>query len=155
VDITYLFYQHSIKTFIEYSDTFPRCYNTNVKGNCAYEHADYKGGYRYNGRSMASTYDNDAYIYTLGFIGFSPNGDQWKANLRYLDLNMDNSNRTAPGGNTAATIAEVAKQIDFTYIFPLFKGQTEAGVSYTHSNYQNNISSDDIVDIWAKWTYTF
>lgn len=151
-DVSYSIDNHSIKTYFEYSDTYARCGDSN--GDCTYEHSAYKGGHRYIGRAIGSTYDNDAFVYALGFIGFVPNGEQWQANLRHMSLNKDNTNRSGKGGNTVASIAEVVNQIDFSYHFSLFNVQTEAGISYMHSNYQNDINNEESVDIWVKWTHT-
>ncbi|WP_354623239.1 capsule assembly Wzi family protein [Psychromonas sp. MME2] len=152
-DISYRLYNHMIRTFIEYTETNAKC--SGFHGNCTYEHSTYRGGYRYNGNSIGSTYDNDAKTYTIGFIGHTPIGHRWKSNFRYLDLNVDNTNAPSPGGNPVAPIAEKATQVDFSYIWPLFKGQMEAGASYTHSTYEDDISNDNNFDIWGKWSYVF
>ncbi|MGR5469306.1 capsule assembly Wzi family protein [Vibrio astriarenae] len=110
-----------ITTFIEYSETMPSC--NSIKGNCAYEHHIYRSGYRYNGRVIGSTCDNDANTYTLVFIGTShQKGHHWKANLRYLELNKNGSNKYQdPGGNQVSRYDEDLWNIDFSYIFPLYK----------------------------------
>jgi len=152
-DVTYRVNSQVVKTFFEFTDTNAYCLG--IDGDCTYEHSVYKGGYRYQGRSIGSTYDNDNKTYVLGFIGFSDNGHKWKSNLRYLDLNVDNRNAPSPGGNTVTAIAEQATQIDFTYIWPLFGGEIEAGSAYTYSTYTDNIANNHQVDVWAKWDYTF
>ncbi|WP_028110652.1 capsule assembly Wzi family protein [Ferrimonas futtsuensis] len=151
-DISYQIGEQQVRTFLEYSDTSAWC---NGFFNCTYEHSIYKSGYRYNNRSIGSTYDNDAYTYTLGHVGFMSNGHQWKANIRYLDLNHDNSNRASPGGNTVAERAEVMKQIDFSYIMPLFKGRLEVGAEIHHSSYEDDIDSKTDGSVWADWRYRF
>ncbi|PKG37986.1 capsule assembly Wzi family protein [Psychromonas sp. Urea-02u-13] len=151
-DVTYRVSGQVIKTFFEFSDTNATCKGD---GNCTYEHSTYRGGYRYKGRSIGSTYDNDGQTYTLGFIGYSDNGNQWKSNLRYLDLNVNNSNSSSPGGNTAAPIGEQAAQIDFTYIWPMFGGKVEAGSAYTYSAYTDDIDEEHQIDVWGKWSYIF
>jgi len=147
-DVTYRVSSQLVKTFIEFTDTNAHC---QTDGDCVYEHGTYKGGYRYNNRSIGSTYDNDAKTYVLGFIGYHNNGHKWKSNLRFLDLNIDNS----AGGNTVTPIAEEATQIDFTYIWPIFGGEIEAGSAYTYSSYTNEKDPNHQVDVWAKWDYTF
>lgn len=152
LDISYRAYSQSIRTFFEYTETNASCGGT---GNCTYEHSTYRGGYRYQSRSVGSTYDNDTRSYVLGFIGYTDNGDKWKSNLRYLDLNLNNSNTNAPGGNTITSIAEQAMQIDFSYIFPLLQGTIETGVAYTYSSYINELDNDHDVNLWANWKYQF
>ncbi|MCG6202592.1 capsule assembly Wzi family protein [Psychromonas antarctica] len=152
LDMSYRAFNQSIRTFFEYTETNAAC---GGDGDCTYEHSTYKGGYRYQSKSIGSTYDNDARTYVLGFIGNSDNGHQWKSNLRYLDLNVDNSNANAPGGNTVAAMAEQATQFDFTYIFPLLQGKLETGASYTYSTYSNDIKNDNNIALWANWDYQF
>lgn len=152
LDISYRAYSQSIRTFFEYTETNALCGGT---GNCTYEHSTYRGGYRYQSRSVGSTYDNDTRSYVLGFIGYADNGHLWKSNLRYLDLNFNNSNASAPGGNTVAPIAEQATQIDFTYIFPLLQGTIEAGAAYTYSTYTDDIDNNHDIGVWANWDYQF
>jgi len=152
VDVTYRLSNQVIKTFIEFSDTNAHC---SIDGNCTYEHSTYQGGYRYKGRSIGSTYDNDGKTYTLGFIGYSNNGHLWKSNLRYLDLNVNNLNNGGKGGNTVAPIGEQATQIDFTYIWPMLGGKVEAGAAYTYSTYTDDLDEEPQVDVWGKWSYTF
>ncbi|GAA5219226.1 capsule assembly Wzi family protein [Corallincola platygyrae] len=153
VDVTYHIGKQQIRTFFEYTDTGAEC---GSGYNCAYEHHLYQSGYRYWKRSIGSTYDNDAKTYTLGFVGTRLNGHQWKTNLRYLDLNFDNSNKNAPGGNTVAPIAEQAKQIDVSYLLPFFNGRLELGMDYTHSSFDNaGEDSDGRWNGWAKYEFVF
>ncbi|UJF18543.1 capsule assembly Wzi family protein [Vibrio sp. SS-MA-C1-2] len=150
-DITYQIRNQAIKTFFEYTDNQCR---DNLP-NCTYEHSTYTEGYRYYGRSLGNTYDNDSTTYVLGFIGNSANGHQWKSNLRYLDLNKDNTNAAPPGGNRVALIAEKATQFDFSYIYPIWIGKMETGASYTYSTYENDIDNDNQFDVWTKYTIAF
>ncbi|TCI05442.1 capsule assembly Wzi family protein [Corallincola luteus] len=152
-DISFQIADNQIRTFFEYTDTGPWC---NGQHNCAYEHHLYQSGYRYWDRSIGSTYDNDTKSYTLGFVGIRSNGHQWKSNFRYLDLNFDNENKAPPGGNTVAPIAEQAKQVDVSYLMPMFHGRIEVGMDYTYSDYDNaDEDSDGVWNGWVNWEYVF
>ncbi|WP_298441798.1 capsule assembly Wzi family protein [uncultured Ferrimonas sp.] len=147
-DISYQAFGQQIRTFFEYSDTSAWC---GGQYNYTYEHRIYKTGMRYNGRVIGSTYDNDTFAYVLGNIGFAPNGHQWKLNLRYLDVNHDNSNDAAPGGNPISDVNEKIYQLDGSYIMPLFAGRLELSAGYAHSKFKSDNDSDDELNLWAMW----
>lgn len=154
-DVSYELAEQSITTFFEYSETMPTCVGV---FNCAYEHSTYKTGYRYQDRVLGSTYDNDANTYTLGFIGFShKTSHRWKANIRYLELNKDNSNKNEDqgGGNKVSPNGEDTWNIDFSYLFPITKGEIELGAEYSFIQYRNGSSDKNQVAGWANWRYQF
>ncbi len=155
-DISYKLSNQTVTTFFEYSETIASC---NYSNNCTYEHGTYRTGYRYHGRTLGSTYDNDAKTYTLGFIGIhSDNARKWAVNLRYLELNRDNSNSLNAiygGGNQIAPLGEDAWNIDFTYQFPLMVGNMELGASYTYSTYAVDDSSKGDTTLWSNWQWAF
>ncbi|MBL0710937.1 MAG: capsule assembly Wzi family protein [Colwellia sp.] len=95
--------------FIELSDSLADCGERDNIGNCYYEHSTYTTGMRYNGRTIGSTYDNDAKTYVLGAISQLTINTRLITKLRFLDLNYDNSDK-APNnsliGNTVTSIAE-------------------------------------------------
>ena len=64
---------------------------------------------RYNGRTMGSTYDNDAKTYVLGAISQLGSHTRLTTKLRYLDLNYDNHDKAPDDpiiGNPVTSIAE-------------------------------------------------
>nr|WP_238925439.1 capsule assembly Wzi family protein [Vibrio sp. S11_S32] len=153
-DVSYQALGQYIRTYFEYSESQPTC--GSYHGNCAYEHHIYKSGYRYNHRSVGSTYDNDARTFTLGFVGSSELDHQWQLNLRYLELNRDNSNRSGEyAGNQVTDVAENANQIEGIYQWPIFIGTMKVGLVYTYSTYENDIDADSDLDGWMKWEYEF
>lgn len=152
-DISYQAFGQYIRTYVEYSDSQPTC--SGIDGNCAYEHHTYQSGYRYNQRSVGSTYDNDARTYTLGFVGNNESEHQWQMNFRYLELNRDNSNRSGYGGNRVTDIAEDASQLEGIYQWPIFIGSMKVGLVYTYSTFENDIDAKSDIDAWMKWNYEF
>ena len=67
--------------------------------NYAYEHAIYRSGYRYRGRSLAAGFDNDTLSVTVGGYHYMAAGHQWFWKLAKIELNRDNTNAAPPGGN--------------------------------------------------------
>jgi len=55
--------------------------------NCAYNHSIFKTGYRYNGRSIGFSGDNDTLSYSIGSTLVQSAGHSWNVSLRYLELN--------------------------------------------------------------------
>jgi hypothetical protein len=97
--------------FFEFSDSYAECGDVISAGNgdCYYEHQQYETGMRYNGRTMGSTYDNDAKTYVLGAISQLGSHTRLTTKLRYLDLNYDNSDKAPDNpiiGNPVTSIAE-------------------------------------------------
>ncbi len=95
--------------FIELADSLADCGARDELGDCYYEHSTYATGMRFNGRSIGSTYDNDAKTYVLGTISQLGINTRLTTKLRYLDLNYDNSDKAPDNpiiGNPVTSIAE-------------------------------------------------
>ncbi|PMH42159.1 hypothetical protein BCU68_14760 [Vibrio sp. 10N.286.49.B3] len=155
-DASYNLASQTITTFFEYSETAPHCLGIN--GNCAYEHNTYRSGYRYHDRVLASTYDNDAQTFTLGFVGFNNrSAHNWKANLRYLQLNKNGTNKNVEhgGGNKVSPDGEDTWNMDINYIFPIARGEVEVGAEYSYIQYRDKRGNDSYFATWMHWNYQF
>lgn len=97
--------------FYEFSDTFAHCGGSRDIGDCYYEHSRYTTGMRYNGRTMGSTYDNDAKTYVLGAISQLSSHTRLTTKLRYLDLNYDNSDKAPDNPIIGNPVTSVAEQV--------------------------------------------
>lgn len=94
--------------YLEYADT------ENDNGpNVTYEHAIYQTGYRTEGRSIGSSYDNDTQSLALGFLATHKNGDRYKIRFAKVDLNSDGS-----GTHSINEIAISFNQIELKYQHP-------------------------------------
>jgi hypothetical protein len=80
-----------LQGFIEYAST--TCSANTGRGpyyNCAYNQGRFNvEGYRYFGRSVGHTSDNDAENYALGVTYATPGGELWSATARTSRLNRD------------------------------------------------------------------
>lgn len=84
------------RIYLEYNDTAVRVNGfSDHEFNVAYEHGTYRGGYRYKGRAIGSTYDNDAETLTLGVITSIATRHHFHAELSFLDLNRDDATISA------------------------------------------------------------
>ena len=73
--------------FVEYDDTST---SLSFKGyNVLYNHHIYRTGYRYQGRSIGSTWDNDSTVTSVGAVGYLSNGDSIEARYSSGELNVD------------------------------------------------------------------
>ncbi len=75
-----------IKYYVEYSDTTT---NFGAIYNVTYNHSIYHTGYRYHGRSIGSSYDNDTESFVLGTIFSIATDKQLSLQLSNVDLNVD------------------------------------------------------------------
>lgn len=98
----------AITSYLEYSDT-----ENEYRQNVTYEHAIYQTGYRTEGRSIGSTYDNDTQSLSLGFLATHKNGDRYKLRLAAVDLNNDGT-----GNHTIAESDISFTQLEFKYQHP-------------------------------------
>jgi hypothetical protein len=114
--------------FIEYSDT-TCAFNTTLLGGtprhfgCAYNSGIYNvEGYRYYGRSIGFTTDNDAQLWVVGLRVAPAAGGEWRGRIAGGTLNRDNVDPLAPDTlNTVASVAtryhaaEIAWQNDLNF----------------------------------------
>jgi hypothetical protein len=77
--------------------------------NYAYESGVYKSGYRFNGRNIASTWESDARVTTLGASHFFADGSDFALSLSRAELNRDG---TLPGWPPKAGIPLLAPSSD-------------------------------------------
>lgn len=89
--------------------------------NVAYEHPIYPSGYRYYGRSLGASMDNDGESVTLKYQGYFDNGHSVNAKIASVHINNDGTNTgivDAPG-NAFGADAQKVNLIELNYSFPL------------------------------------
>ena len=102
---SFLKFEHiNIKWFLEYTDT-----TLNNKFNQTYESQVYQSGYRYYGRNIGSSYDNDSEALSFGILGGLDRDNKFSFKISNVKLNQDSSNRNDISRHT---LTEVAKDID-------------------------------------------
>lgn len=115
IETTIKAFDYYWKLYLEGSDSYARCLDghngdgTSDLGDCYYEHHIYQTGLRYNGRAIASLYENDTYSLVLGAISQSASNTQFEFKLRWLQLNKDHHDKAPDNpliGNTLTAIAE-------------------------------------------------
>jgi hypothetical protein len=153
VQTTQRIYDQNILVNVEYTDTGVSCSSESSTENCYYEHTEYKSGYRYHGRTIGSTYDNDAQSVVLTLLGQLPNGDDWQVKLRNVDYNSDNRDRYPNNpdlGNTITKTGFNSKQLELRYRMLSMGGRLTLGAFAS-----NNDGADNDTSAFAKYEYNF
>lgn len=152
-DIHVNIFNKSSTIFIEFSDTYAECGDqiSAGNGNCYYEHQQYETGMRYNGRTLGSTYDNDAKTYILGTISQLGSNTRLTTKLRYLDLNYDNSDKAPDNpiiGNPVTSIAEQVWMISTSAQHDYRNWRFILAADISHSSFPgtNSISSSNDIN---------
>jgi hypothetical protein len=104
----------SHRIWIEGSNTLMR-FDAEGMPNGTYEHAIYTSGYRYKGRSLGASSDNDSQVYSLGGLHVWEEGDVIAWRIAQVYLNQDGSNIPAPSGNPLTDSALRLTLIDASY----------------------------------------
>ncbi|MBR9727289.1 capsule assembly Wzi family protein [Shewanella intestini] len=152
-------YLKDIKTrvFAEYTDTTASCGISSDVFNCMYEHGFYRSGYRYYGRSLGTTYDNDSRVLVLGGITQLSNQQSLTTKLRWAKLNVDGTDKGSPGGNPISPARyEQLYQVDASYHRPLYQGKLTLGGTVGYSTYPDiTLNSDWDTVFYAGWQRDF
>jgi hypothetical protein len=90
-------WQHRLS--LEGSQTNANGFGKHIRYNYVYEHHIYREGYRYYGRPLGASFDNDSRTLSLAGDHFLNSDKHLSWVLAWLDINMDGTNLPAPGGN--------------------------------------------------------
>lgn len=89
VEISGFIGQNAYRGFAEFSGTTCQFYEASSRPNCGYNNSIYQTGYRYKGRSIGHSADNDAEVITVGGSLVELDGDSWLAFVRFAALNQE------------------------------------------------------------------
>jgi len=160
-EVRFKAFKQQIMLNLEYTNTQTACGGTGSTAlNCFYEHGTYRSGYRYNRRTIGSTYDNDAQSLVATVLIQTLAGNSWQLTLKKLQLNTDNIDRFPNDinlGNPVSKIAEDALQFDGQYKFIAFDSRFTTGIVLTRSSFPNEsqLDSETNIDAYIKWEYRF
>lgn len=135
--------------YIELADSLADCGERDKIGDCYYEHSEYQTGMRYKGRSIGSTYENDAKTYVLGTISQLDINTRLTAKIRYLDLNYDNQDKAPDNpiiGNTVTSIAEQVWMLSSSIRHDYKNWRFTLAADISRSTFENDISSETDVN---------
>jgi hypothetical protein len=156
LDINLAIFDKPSTIFIELTDSLADCGVRDNIGDCYYEHTSYETGMRYNGRTIGSTYDNDAKTYVLGAISQLGINTRLTTKIRYLDLNSDNQDK-APNnllvGNTVSSIAEQVWMISGSTQHDYKNWRFTLTTEVSHSTFDNKVSNETDINAHFKVEY--
>ncbi len=145
--------------FAEYADTAVGGIFTSTDFNTAYENSVYKSGYRYHGRSLGYTTDNDASLISLGGMLRDSAGRTWQLVARTGRLNRDGKRTRFPNkprGNRIASQETSIISVDADVGLALSRMQAlQLGLSYLHQHMHASNHDRDDVYAYARWTISF
>lgn len=162
LDTQISFLNQNWRAYLEGTDTYALCSDgvngdgsSNI-GDCYYEHSIYKTGMRYKGRSIGSSYENDASTLVFGLISQGTGETNYEFKLRWLQLNKDNSDR-APGndqiGNTVTEIAENVLMLSSKVQHNYKNWRFTVGADISQSEFDNDISNKNEVNGYFNVEY--
>lgn len=110
---------------LEYADTMAGAHS-GKRPNVAYEHSTYLSGYRYYGRNMAPTFDNDTRAVSLLVDHYFATGSQLSWRLAKLNINRDGLNRSNGYGGSPFQVDDTAilAEIRYSHVIKDFKVST-------------------------------
>ena len=141
---------NSLKGFAEYANTTAGALGAEHP-NVAYEHSVFQSGYRYRGRVLGATYDNDAEIVTLGGAYQQAEGQLTKLALSYMKLNEDGEAR----GNTVSSDTQTLMYVEANHQRFFSGGRLKLGLSYQTKELSTIQEGIDQVSAFASWEYRF
>jgi hypothetical protein len=140
----------SLKGFAEYTNTTSDALGAEIS-NVAYEHSVFQTGYRYRGRVMAATFDNDSTVYTLGGAYQQSEGQLSKLTFNYMQLNDDGAAR----GNTVSIGAQALYYIEAHHQRFFLGGKLKLGISYQSEEINTPQEDIDQTSVFTSWEYRF
>jgi hypothetical protein len=123
------------RTFFEWADTecdFDFYRGSGGSPNLCYNNVIFREGYRYEGRSIGSSYDNDSSVFTLGTIFIDNSDAVWTARINAGNLNRTDQGQRDPDvvRNTVAKEKTKYREITVDYSRDTRFGKIKVGVGY-------------------------
>ncbi|MCH8544974.1 MAG: capsule assembly Wzi family protein [Alcanivorax sp.] len=136
--------------YAEFTDTQAGTFSSEKRANVAFEHTTYQTGYRFNGRNIASTWESDARVVTLGVSQFFRDGSDISVTLSRAELNRDGTLRGRPPEAGTPLLDPVgAQEVD---IYALSYRRPVLGGRLTLSGYRTSKEIDSVARLWPRGT---
>jgi hypothetical protein len=139
---TGMFREHwSYRYFLEGASTSCDFWKSDEIFDCAYDHTIYESGYRFRGRSIGHSADNDARLVSTGLIIVDPDDTQWRGLLRYGALNRVGL-PTSPNSLTRTRQDILSLDVSYSRVFPYGVIDMGAGLEQIDDEASGSSSSD-------------
>ena len=140
--------------FVEYSNTSTSADPEQRPYNVLYNHSIYQTGYRYEGRSIGATWDNDSKVTSIGVAGHLFNGDKIEARFLQGDLNEESING-APSLHSITTNGNDFSMFSAKWQRSFHWGDIEVQSSYADKLVDEFGRQDDKFRVSASLVYRF
>jgi hypothetical protein len=138
--------------FIEHDNTSTVSFSNHY--NILYNHSIYQTGYRYQGRVIGATWDNDSKITSVGILGYLDNGDALEARFSHGEINIDSINGS-PSLHSITTQGGAFNSLSAKWQRSFVWGKAELQGRYTDSLIDEFGRQDNRLSIGASLTYLF
>jgi len=137
----------SYRVHLEAADTIVNFLGTD-EFNTAYEHGIYTDGYRYRGRAIGHTLDNDGRMVSLGGVLIAPHDSTWSTLVQVANINIDGTEK-AP--HTVSATAARLLDVEVGYSRPLAQGLLSLTLGFQRFEHPSLGETDDDARIFAQW----
>ena len=139
--------------FIEYDDTSLK--SAERRYNVLYNHAIYRSGYRYEGRAIGATWDNDSAVTSLGAMGYLSNGDRLEARYSFGDINVNTLNEDPSSRHSITSKKTALNTVSAKWLRPFVWGEIEIEGRYTDKIIDQFGRQEDKLRVAASVNYNF
>jgi hypothetical protein len=108
----------------EFADTTCAFTRENPYYGCAYRSGIYPQGYKYRGRVIGHSMDNDSRMYSVGGLFTRPSGESISLTIRHVELNRDG------GVHAIVSVPLDLENVELRYSRELLWGRFSAGIGY-------------------------
>ena len=133
----------------EYADTAASVLSSDKKFNQFYEHTVYTTGFRYRGRSLGHTLDNDAKLASLVLSLTDARDWTYRLGYHHARLNRDD----VPAGNRVSRTAETINLVEFGLDVPWERSLLSLGLRLQDDQPDTPDEKDFLFAAEASWRY--
>lgn len=139
--------------FVEYDDT--SLFSAVKRYNVLYNHGIYRTGYRYEGRPIGATWDNDSTVTSLGAVGYLGNGDKIEARYSFGDINIDSLEADLTSRHSITNTKTSLNTLAAKWQRPFVWGELEIEGRYTDQIIDQFGRQEDKLRVAASVNYYF
>jgi hypothetical protein len=133
---------------VEFSDTTCQFYESSKLFNCAYNSGIYPTGYRYRGRSIGHSTDNDARQISVAATMIRRDGTRFAASLRFARLNRGGP--TDPSNSLSPTPSDLLN-VELVHERALLGGALKLGLGADMADGDPGGLNGDDLRVFASW----
>lgn len=142
----------SVRVHAEFSDTTCQFNESSKLFNCAYNNSLYPDGYRYRGRAIGHTNDNDARQLALGASVVTGSGKRYSASVRFAKLNRGGA---PDASNSLTATPSDLTNIELSHERVFLDGVVTAGFGLDSADSATSTLDGNDLRAFASWEKRF